>query len=282
MANIVPVHKKGDKSHVENYRPISLTCLVMKVFERCISKELLTACIDRIHPSQHGFLPGKSCTTQLIPFVDSLSLSLNNNNITDVIYFDFEKAFDSVNHDVILHKLKHQFNIDGTMLTFLRNYLLGRKQRVLIEQSLSNDVNVISGVPQGSILGPLLFVLFINDMHSVVTPGTNIALYADDTKIWRHISSEADSEILNRDILALSNWASENYMKFHPKKCKVVAVAKKDKALSALPFFNYPYAFSRLEILDHVECEKDLGINIHENLNWLPHVNYLLSLPSKT
>ena len=190
MANVVPGHKKGEKSVVENYRP-------MKVFERCISDELLSKCQDRIHSSQHGFLPGKSYTTQLIPFVDDLALGLNNSIRTDFIYFDFAKAFDSVNHDVILHKLKFVFNVDGLMLQFLTNYLQNRKQRVVVDQSMSIDSIVLSGVPQGSILGPLLFVLFINDMHSVVSPGTNIALYADDTKIWRQISSDIDSEILN-------------------------------------------------------------------------------------
>ena len=172
----------------------------MKVFERCISDELLSKCQDRIHSSQHGFLPGKSCTTQLIPFIDDLALGLNNSirsRTVDVIYFDFAKAFDSVNHDVILHKLKFVFNVDGLMLKFLTNYLQNRKQRVVVDQSMSIDANVLSGVPQGSILGPLLFVLFINDVHSVVSPETNISLYADGTKIWRQISSDIDSEILN-------------------------------------------------------------------------------------
>ena len=109
------------------------------------------------------------------------------------------------------------------MLQFLTNYLQNRKQRVVVDQYMSIDANVLSGVPQGSILGPLLFVLFINDMHSVVSPGTNIALYADETKIWRQISSDIDSEILNKEIASLNAWASSNLMRFHPKKCKVVS-----------------------------------------------------------
>ena len=276
LANVVPVHKKGDKSCVENYRPISLTCLIMKVFERCISDELLSVCLDRIHSSQHGFLPGKSCTTQLIPFIDNLALSLNNSNRTDVIYFDFAKAFDSVNHDIILHKLKFSFGIDGTMLKFILNYLQGRKQRVVVDQSMSLETNVLSGVPQGSILGPLLFVLFINDMHLVVSPGTNIALYADDTKIWRQISNDIDSDILNKDIDALNMWASNNLMRFHPKKCKVISVAHKDKGFSTLPFYNYPYVIG-VEILDYCEYEKDLGIHVHERLQWSMHYSSLLA-----
>ena len=280
LANVVPVHKKGDKSMVENYRPISLTCLIMKVFERCIRDELLTACKDLIHPSHHGFLPGKSCTTQLIPFVDNLALGLNNHNHIDVVYFDFAKAFDSVNHDIILHKLKYRFNVDGAMLKFIREYLKGRKQRVVIDQAMSTEASVLSGVPQGSILGPLLFVIFINDMHSVVSPGTNIALYADDTKIWRNINSEQDSVILNNDIAALEHWASSNCMRFHPNKCKVVSVSHKDRLLSALPFYNFPYCLSGI-FLDHCESEKDLGIHIHERLSWSTQYSELLSKASQ-
>ena len=115
-------------------------------------------------------------------------------------------------------KLKNNFNINGLMLKFLKNYLQGRRQRIVVGQNMSIESNVVSGVPQGSILGPLLFVLFINDLHSSVSPGTNIALYADDTKIWRIISTEEDSNILNNDIAALEHWAFLNVMIFHPKK----------------------------------------------------------------
>ena len=275
LANIIPVHKKGDKSLVENYRPISLTCLIMKVFERSIRDELLNVCRDSIHSSQHGFLPGKSCTTQLIPFVDNLALGLNNQIRTDIVYFDFAKAFDSVNHDIILHKLKFKFNVDGVMLKFLIEYLKGRKQKVVVDQAMSTEACVISGVPQGSILGPLLFVIFINDMHSVVSPGTSIALYADDTKIWRNIYSDEDSVILNNDIASLEHWASLNCMRFHPKKCKVVSVSHKDKLLSVLPFYNFPYCLSGV-FLDHCESEKDLGVHIHERLSWSTQFSELL------
>ena len=239
----------------------------MKVFERCIRDELLSSCHESIHPSQHGFLPNKSCTTQLIPFVDDLALGLNNNKNIDIVYFDFAKAFDSVNHDIILEKLKVNFNVDGIMLKFLVEYLKGRKQRVVIEQAMSTEATVLSGVPQGSILGPLLFVLFINDMHSVVSPGTNIALYADDTKIWRTITTEEDSVTLNNDIAALERWASTNCMKFHPKKCKVVSIEHKDRIFSNLPFYNFPYCLSGI-LLDHCDSENDLGLHIHEKLSW--------------
>ena len=129
-----------------------------------------------------------------------------------------------MSHDILLYKLKSQFGIDGTLLKFIMNYLEGRKQRVVIGGHESGLRSVNSGVPQGSILGPLLFVLFINDMHKSVSPGTQIALYADDTKIWRRIVSYMDHIILQRDITALLEWSRVNKMTFHPDKCKVIKV----------------------------------------------------------
>ena len=182
LANVVPIHKKGSKVDVSNYRPISLISLIMKTYERIIRDELLNRCGHLIDDRQHGFMNDKSCCTQLVTFCDSLALSLNENIRTHVIYFDFEKAFDSVNHDIILEKLKFQYGIDGLLLKFFVNYLKDRLQRVVIGNECSSYSPVISGVPQGSIVGPTLFVLFINDITQCVTPGTNIALYADDTK----------------------------------------------------------------------------------------------------
>ena len=210
LANVVPVHKKDDKTDVENYRPISLTCLVMKVFENCIRTKVMEKCKDLINQKQHGFLPSKSCTIQMVPFADNIAQCLNDRSRTDIIYFDFAKAFDSVNHDIILNKLKYDFKVDGLLLKFLISYLKDRTQRVVIGGNQSSTKIVRSGVPQGSILGPLLFVLFINDLHSCVDQCTEIAIYADDTKIWRKIVDYSDSIILQNDINNLNEWAIKN------------------------------------------------------------------------
>ena len=153
---------------------------------------------------------------------------------TDIIYCDFAKAFDSVNHDLLLSKLKNKFNIDARLLKFLVNYLKNRRQRVTLENECSDFIPVQSGVPQGSILGPLLFVLFINDIKSGINPKTSIALFADDTKIWRPMENEEDCAILQSDIEYLYHWCKQNQMKFPPATCKVVSIVSKINRLSFL------------------------------------------------
>ena len=191
---------------------------------------------------QHGFLCKKSCTTNMVGFCDSLALNLNDCIRTDVVYFDFSKAFDSVNYDILLHKLKHIYNIDGRLLKFLINYLSNREQQVVIGSATSTRKPVLSGVPQGSILGPILFVLFINDLPNGISSGTELALYADDTKIWRNILSESDHEALQNDINYLYRWSITNKMSFHPQKCKVISVANRlPPLLGILPDIQYFY-----------------------------------------
>ena len=276
-AQIVPVHKKGKKENIENYRPISLTSLVMKTFERIIKDEILSRTGHLLDERQHGFLKNKSCATNLIGLCDSLAISMNEGLSTDIVYFDFAKAFDSVSHDLILKKLKLQYNIDGRLLRFIKNYLCDREQCVMIGSSKSEMKPVLSGVPQGSIIGPILFVLFINDLPQGLSPDTNCALYADDTKIWRTIHSTADEQIVQQDIVYLNNWAALNKMKFHPRKCKVMTVQNREPPLlGVLPEMQCSYEMGG-EILDNVDVEKDLGVHINSKLNFNQHCESKIS-----
>ena len=243
----------------------------MKTYERVIRDKLLSLCGHLIDERQHGFMLNKSCCTQLVNFCDSLALSLNENIQTNVIYFDFQKAFDSVNHDIILEKLKFQYKIDGRLLRFFVNYLQGRSQRVVIGSENSSDQIVFSGVPQGSIVGPTLFVLFINDITQQISPGTNIALYADDTKIWRKIRSSDDHWILQNDINNLLSWAKKNKMTFHPDKSKVLPVSNSQDPEDLI---IYTLASKPIK---YTSCEKDLGINTVPKLSWTEHTNILYS-----
>ena len=280
LGHVVPIFKKGDKHEVSNYRPISLTCLITKVLERILKDELLALTSGMINDKQHGFRAERSCATNLVGLCDSLALSLNDNIRTDVIYFDFAKAFDSVNHDLILYKLKNKFEIDGRLLKFIADYLRDRQQQVLISGRLSSLRNAQSGVPQGSILGPLLFIMFINDISSGISPGTNLSLYADDTKIWRQIITESDALRLQKDIEYLHDWSLSNKMRFHPDKCKVLSVSGKISEtlslISVLPFFNFIYSMGGIP-LDYVDQEKDLGVIVTSNLDWKEQCSKVLS-----
>ena len=261
LANVVPVHKKDDKNKVINYRPISLTSLVMKVFERILYDELLTRTIDKIDKRQHGFLRNRSCNSNLLLFTESIVRALHEKIGTDIIYFDFAKAFDTVSHDLILKKLKTQYNIDGTLLKFFTDYLRSRKQRVILDNVISESVDVLSGVPQGSILGPLLFVLFINDIYANIDNDSNIALFADDTKIWRDINSESDCETLQNDINTLSIWSRNSKMSFHPDKCKALSIYDcRPDFVKVLPFALRYYNING-NVIEFCENERDLGVS---------------------
>ena len=176
-ANIMPVsvHKKGEKNHINNYRPISLTCITAaKIMEHIIQEELLNKTQNLVNSVHHGFLLGSSCDTNLITLTDDIASSLHNDTGIDIKYFDFAKAFDTVNHDLLLYKLKNCYKIDARLLKFIKNYLQNRCQRTSLENVFSNYLPVKSGVHPGSVLGPLLFVVFINDISNGVSPGTNI------------------------------------------------------------------------------------------------------------
>ena len=273
-ANVVPIHKKKEKADVENYRPISLTSLVMKVFEKCIRIKLFDLCADMITECQHGFLPSKSCSTQMLEFTSDLAINLNSAAQTDIVYFDFAKAFDSVNHDIILHKLKNIFNIDGKLLAFILNYLKDRQQRVVIDGKFSSWEPVRSGVPQGSVLGPIFFVLFINDIVNEVSPGTSVLLYADDMKIWRKVDTLADQYNLQTDINRLCQWSINNKMRFHPSKCKVLKSTLKTHIIPTV------YTMDNTELVIS-ESERDLGVIMHTKLLYNRHHKSILGKASQ-
>ena len=164
-ANVTPIFKSGDRQLLNNYRPISLLSIVSKVMERCVYNQLFCHISDKLYNFQHGFIKGKSTSTQLLKFIDDIGRNIDKRGQTDVLYLDFAKAFDRVPHRLLLYKLQCMFEVDGVLLKWFHSYLNNRYQRVVLDGHFSSWLPVTSGVRQCSILGPLLFLLYINDIN---------------------------------------------------------------------------------------------------------------------
>ena len=221
-ANVAPVFKKGDRHSPANYRPISLTCVCAK---HIICKQIMSHFSKNkiLTPVQHGFRSKHSCESQLLITTDEFIQNFESKTQTDVVVLDFSKAFDVVPHQRLLHKLDH-YGIRGTTLNWIQNFLTKRTQKVVVDGSSSESARVRSGVPQGAVLGPLLFLTYINDLPSTVS--SQVRLFADDCLLYRPIKCRADQEQLQRDLSALQDWADRWGMCFNPSKCSVLRVSR--------------------------------------------------------
>ena len=248
----VPIFKKGSKQHPGNYRPISLTAIPCKTIE-CIVRDELMAHLNRnglLHDSQHGFRPRHSCVSQLLSTLEDWSTVVENGDPVDAVYLDFSKAFDSVSQKHLLRKLK-TYGVTGRLLNWIRSFLSGRRQRVIVNGSISGWVDVTSGVPQGSVLGSLLFVLYVNDLPAAVQ--CNIKLFADDTKLYRSVRLASDAELLQRDLVAAVAWSDEWLLPFNEAKCSSLHFGKS----------NAKRVYSmRGILLDQFSVERDLGVMV--------------------
>jgi hypothetical protein len=274
VANVVPIHKKGPKNNVSNYRPISLLPVAGKILERCVHQHLYSITREDIIKNQHGFMSKKSTTSQLVQFYDNVFHDCDNSIQTDVTYLDLTKAFDSVPHDLLLLKL-NSFGINGKLLSWISNYLSRRKQKVVIEGKSSTFKNVISGVPQGSILGPLFFLYYINDMcKSISDPDTSLFLYADDSKLSKRIVTPHDCDTLQQSINELSSWATTWGMAFNATKCCIMSFTKSHNKVL------YQYKMNNV-VLSRPHIFVDLGVTVCDNLKWDEHVNNIVSKANK-
>ena len=212
---------------------------------------------------QYGFIPGRSTTTQLLNYLNDCIETLAEGNVTDTIYFDFSKAFDTVPHQRLLKKLKC-YGIKGQVFKWIESFLKGRSQVVKVNGKESFPEPVISGIPQGSVLGPILFVIYINDLPDVVK--SKIYLFADDTKVLNKIKTMDDSLSLQEDINALGEWSKDWLLQFNLDKCHVLTLGKHENIVHA-----HNYHLNNHE-LEHVFDEKDLGIILDPELKFEEHI----------
>ena len=187
-ANVTAIFKEGEKSKAENYHPISLTSVPGKLMERLVKNAIVEHMTTNnlFSEAQHSFLKGKSCVTQLLEYLEDITESMDNGNDVDVIYLDFCKAFDKIPHRRLIKKLEI-YGIKGKLLNWIRDFLSERQQRVFIKGSSSTWTDIASGVPQGSVLGTTLFLVYINDLPEAIEG--LVKIFADDTKVYRAIES---------------------------------------------------------------------------------------------
>ena len=270
-ANIAPVFKKGDKHLPENYRPVSLTCVASKLLEHIICRHLLDH-LDKhnvLTSLNHGFRAGYSCGTQLVVTAHDLLESYDGNTQSDVLVLDFSKAFDTVPHRKLLSKLE-AYGIQGPILHWIANFLTQRKMSVVVEGESSHEVDVESGVPQGTVLGPLLFLCHINDMPECVK--SKIRLFADDCLLYRTIKNFGDHIKLQQDLNNLIIWAEKWGMKFNVKKCYHLSVRQKSSNFYTMDG----------QILKQVEEIPYLGITFSDNMKWTTHINQVRKKANST
>ena len=266
IAEVRPIFKKGIKTSPGNYRPVSLTPIICKIFEGFIKDSIFKHLTQNnlLSDDQYGFCGGRSCTTQLLNTINDWFSYLDKNVPVDAVYLDFRKAFDTVPHERLLSKL-HGYGIRGQLLDWIKDFLKDRSQYVTINDKSSGKIPVTSGVPQGSVLGPTLFIYFINDLPSIIS--IFIKIFADDTKAYLPILSNADRIILQKTIDDMVHWSKIWQLHFNGSKCKVLHLGKNNPC--------YKYTIEDDNVIKDLEVtilEKDLGVNVDPLLTFENHI----------
>ena len=280
QANVSPVFKKGENYDAANYRPVSLTCICCKTLEHIlvsnINKHLALDSI--LADCQHGFRSQRSCGIQLVQFVHDIISNLDGaancgHKQTGLIIMDLAKAFDKVTHRRLLHKLEY-YGIRGSSHKWINSWLFGRTQQVVLDDQVSDPVPVLSGVPQGSVLGPVLFLIFINDQPDNIR--STVCLFADDCVLYRNIHS-LHCLTFQEDLTSLGQWEADWQMKFNVAKCHSMRVTRHQHHKQIL--FDYSL---HNQTLEYVQSAKYLGITITDNMDWGQHVSEISSKATKT
>ena len=271
VAHIIPIFKSGHQGLPSNYRPIALTSHLIKIFEKIV-RNCIVKYLDEnqlFNDTQHGFRHGRSCLSQLLAHFEEILTKLEASENVDIIYLDFSKAFDKVDHSIILEKLR-LMGIGGNLLNWIESFLKDRFQSVMVNGFLSKPVKVKSGVPQGSVLGPLLFLILISDIDKDVLHSF-LSSFADDTRVGKSIKNESDVLKLQEDLENVYNWAAENNMSFNNLKFELIRymVYNNIKDITNDSFYTGPDG-SEINEKSHV---KDLGILMSNNMTFSEHIN---------
>ena len=263
--SIIPIYKKGDRSLPSNYRPVSLTSHIIKVFERVVRQNIIDHLEDNnlLISQQHGFRQKRNCLTQLIHHVEDILQALENDENADIIYLDFSKAFDKVDHKLLLHKMQ-KLGIRGKLLAWISSFLSNRQQRVVVKGCKSRPEGVISGVPQGTVLGPLLFIIYINDITDVVS-NSWIKIFADDSKLHRNISKPEDRDKLQDDLHSVIEWAKNNNMELNETKFELIHYGIKEE-------LKEDYTLPSGVRINSSSSVRDLGIIMNDQLTFSNHI----------
>ena len=280
LADVTPIHKKGSKQLVSNYRPISLLPICGKLFERIVFKNLYNHLDSNglITKNQSGFRPGDSTINQLIDLVNEVHTSFDDRKSLEVraVFLDISKSFDKVWHEGLLFKLQ-QNGVCGAVLGILRNYLSNRKQRVVLNGSFSDYQQIESGVPQGSVLGPLLFLVYINDLEKNIR--SKIKFFADDTMLFSIVHDPYISAThLNHDLETINRWASQWKMSFNPEPTKqAIEILFSQKRNN----FIHPPIYFNNSLVSRKDSHKHLGLILDSKLTFTEHINHKIEIAKK-
>ena len=261
-AHVTPIYKhSGTRLNTENYRPSSLTSIVCKIFESILKNEIMIHLLSNklINSSQHGFLLRRSCQSVLLEIISDWTSALNNKDNIDCIFIDFKKAFDSISHSKLLHKL-NSYGLPLLVTKWIKSFLTGRTQQVKIGNSdtLSSSLPCTSGIPQGSVLGPILFILFINDLTNACK-FSKLMLYADDVTLYVTVNNIIDANRLQADLDSIALWSQEWQLSINIKKCLFMRI----RSASKLDFV-YTIGGVNLQLVKHARL---LGIILSQNMS---------------
>jgi hypothetical protein len=264
-ANVSPIYKKGERYNPANYRPVSLTCICSKILEHIVTKHIVTHLESNniLTNFQHGFRSQRSTETQLLSFTQDVLKNLRSGTQTDVIIMDFAKAFDKVSHWRLCMKIQN-YGITGPLNRWIEQFLHNRTQKVVCSGESSEWAPVLSGVPQGSVIGPILFLMYINDLPDEI--GATVRLFADDTIAYMTMTGENDAASLQHDLDKLAAWEDKWQMKFHPDKCSILRITRSKTPL----MYNYQL---HGHVLKSETNSKYLGVTIDNKLCWNTHIS---------